>query len=83
MIPGSPAIIGDSGEDEGVDDGVSDFNYELENQNQKQKISDRMLRWQLTLGRSEEVGVPNYDKDVSHNHIPRLTNGQEVIQLAS
>lgn len=83
MIPGSPAIIGDSEEDGGVDDGVSDFNYELENQNQKQKISDRMLGWQLTLGRSEEVGVPNYDKDVSHNHIPRLTNGQEVIQLAS
>lgn len=83
MIPGSPAIIGDSEEDGGVDDGVSDFNYELENQNQKQKISDRMLGWQLTLGRSEEVGVPNYDKEVSHNHIPRLTNGQEVIQLAS
>ncbi|CAI8607508.1 unnamed protein product [Vicia faba] len=75
---GSPAIIGDSEVDGGADDGVSDFNYELENQNQKQKISDRMLGWQLTLGRSEEVGVPNYDKDVSHNHIPRLTNGQEV-----
>lgn len=29
-----------------------------------------MLGWQLKLGQSEEIGVPNYDKDVSHNHNP-------------
>lgn len=70
-------MIGDSEEDVGADDG------DLENPNQKQKISDSMFGWQLTLERSEEVGIPNYDTEVSHNHIPRLTNGQEVIQLAS
>ncbi|CAK8539816.1 unnamed protein product [Lathyrus sativus] len=75
---GSPTMVGDSEEDGCADDGVSDFNDELENQNQKQKISDRMLGWHLTLERSEKAGVPNYDKEVSHNHIPRLTNGQEV-----
>lgn len=85
LIPGSPAILGDRVEDGGADDGASDFNYDSENQNQnqKQKISERMLGWQLTYGRSEEVGPPNYDKEVSHNHIPLLTSGQEVIQLAS
>lgn len=83
MILGSPAILGDSEEDGGADDGASDFNYDFENQNQKQKISESMLGWQLTLGRTEEGGAPNYDKEVSHNHIPRLTSGQEVIQLAS
>lgn len=70
-------MIGDSEEDVGADDG------DLENPNQKQKISDSMFGWQLILERSEEVGIPNYDEEVSHNHIPRLTNGQEVIQLAS
>lgn len=83
MILGSPAILGDSEEEGGADDGASDFNYDSEHQNQKQKISERMLGWQLTYGRSEEVGAPNYDKEVSHNHIPRLTSGQEVIQFAS
>lgn len=88
MIPGSPAILGDMEEDGApAADGASDFNYDSENQNQnqnqKQKISERMLSWQLTYPRGEEVGAPNYDKDVSHNHIPLLTSGQEVIQLAS
>ncbi|KAI4323410.1 hypothetical protein L6164_023018 [Bauhinia variegata] len=75
---GSPAILGDREEDGGADDGASDFHYDSENQNQKQKISERMLSWQLTYGRAEDVGPPNYDKEVSHNHIPRLTSGQEV-----
>jgi cellulose synthase A len=79
LILGSPAIIGDSEED----DGGNDFNYDLENQNQKEKISDRMLGWQLTLGRSGELGGTNYDKEVSRNHIPQLSSGQEVIQLTS
>lgn len=87
MIPGSPAILGDMEEDGAAAADASDFNYDSENQNQnqnqKQKISERMLSWQLTYPRGEEVGAPNYDKDVSHNHIPLLTSGQEVIQLAS
>lgn len=65
----SHTIIENSKEDED-DDCVSGFNYELGNQNQKQKISYCMLGWQLKLGRSEEIGVLNYDKDVSHNHNP-------------
>lgn len=87
MIPGSPAILGDTEEDgAAIDgaaiDGASDFNYDSDTQNQKQKISERMLSWQLTYARGEEVGAPNYDKEVSHNHIPLLTSGQEVFHLA-
>ncbi|XWS77414.1 hypothetical protein CRYUN_Cryun01aG0259500 [Craigia yunnanensis] len=74
----SPAILGDREEDGDADDGGSDFNYSLENQKQKQKITERMLSWHATYGRGEDVGAPNYDKEVSHNHIPLLTNGQEV-----
>ncbi|KAJ7982211.1 Cellulose synthase family protein [Quillaja saponaria] len=75
---GSPAILGDREEDVDVDDGASDFHYDSENQNQKQKIAERMLSWHMTYGRAEDVGPPNYDKEVSHNHIPLLTSGQEV-----
>ncbi|TKY68136.1 Cellulose synthase A catalytic subunit 3 of UDP-forming [Spatholobus suberectus] len=75
---GSPAILGDREEDDAAADGAIDFNYDSENQNQKQKIAERMLSWQLTYARGEEVGAPNYDKEVSHNHIPLLTSGQEV-----
>jgi len=42
-----------------------------------------MLGWQMAYGRAEEVGAPNYDKEVSHNHIPMLSGGQEVVQLCS
>ena len=35
---------GDREEDGDVDDGATDTNYPLENQNQKQKIAERMLR---------------------------------------
>jgi len=41
-----------------------------------------MLSWQMTYGRGEDAGAPNYDKEVSHNHIPLLTNGHEVSQSA-
>ncbi|PQP98829.1 Cellulose synthase [Prunus yedoensis var. nudiflora] len=75
---GSPAILGDREEDGDGDDGTSDFNYTSENQNEKQKIAERMLSWHMTYGRGEDIGAPNYDKEVSHNHIPLLTNGQEV-----
>ncbi|KAE8728997.1 putative cellulose synthase A catalytic subunit 2 [Hibiscus syriacus] len=79
LLTGSPAIIGDREEDGDADDGASDFIYsENKNQCQKQKISERMLSWHVTYGRGEDVIAPNYDKEVSHNHIPLLTNGQEV-----
>ena len=41
-----------------------------------------MLSWHMTYGRAEEIGAPNYDKEVSHNHIPLLTSGQEVVHSA-
>lgn len=82
MILGSPAILGDREEDGGADDGASDFNYNSENQNEKQKI-EHMLGWQMAYGRAEEAIAPNYDKEVSHNHIPLLSGGQEVVQLGS
>jgi len=75
LIPGSPAVDGDS------DDVSLDFDYDLENQ--KLKYSERMLGSRLTLGRSGELGAPNYDKEVSHNHIPRPISGQEVIQIVA
>ncbi|KAJ6716199.1 X-BOX TRANSCRIPTION FACTOR-RELATED [Salix koriyanagi] len=75
---GSPAISGDRKEDGDADDSAVDFNYSSENQNQKQKIAERMLSWQMMYGRGEDLGAPNYDKEVSHNRIPLLTNGHEV-----
>ncbi|KAH9710160.1 cellulose synthase A catalytic subunit 3 [Citrus sinensis] len=75
---GSPAILGDREEDGDADDGASDFNYSSENQNQKQKISERMLGWHMRYGQGEDASAPKYDNEVSHNHIPRLTGGQEV-----
>lgn len=75
---GSPAILGDREEDGGADNDANDFKYNSETQTQKQKIAERMLSWQMAYGRGEEVDAPNYDKEVSHNHIPRLTGGQET-----
>ncbi|KAF2293590.1 hypothetical protein GH714_003124 [Hevea brasiliensis] len=48
---GSPATLDDREEDDDADDGASDFNYSSANQNQKQKIAERMLSWQMTYGR--------------------------------
>ena len=83
IISGSPAISGDRKEDGDADDSAVDFNYSSENQNQKQKIAERMLSWQMMYGRGEDLGAPNYDKEVSHNRIPLLTNGHEVSQSDS
>ncbi|KAL0374294.1 UNVERIFIED_CONTAM: Cellulose synthase A catalytic subunit [UDP-forming] [Sesamum radiatum] len=68
---GSPAIHGD-----GEEDFADDLHYS-ENHGDKQKNSDRMLSWHMNHGR-EGVGAPKYDKEVSHNHIPLLTNGTDV-----
>ncbi|KAF6158558.1 hypothetical protein GIB67_040072 [Kingdonia uniflora] len=74
---GSPPIRGDEMEDGDVDNVDTDFNYSSENQEQKQKISERMLSWHMTYGRGEDASpAPHYDKEVTHNHIPLLTNGQ-------
>ncbi|GAU12645.1 hypothetical protein TSUD_121360, partial [Trifolium subterraneum] len=75
---GSPPILGDREEDGDADNATNDFKYNSETQTQKQKIAERMLSWQMAYGRGEEVDAPNYDKEVSHNHIPRLTGAQEV-----
>ncbi|KAK6119245.1 hypothetical protein DH2020_047008 [Rehmannia glutinosa] len=71
---GSPAINGDGEEDGAAADGG---NYS-ENQNDKQKISERMLSWHMSYGKGEDIGAPKYDKEVSHNHIPLLTNATDV-----
>ncbi|PSS24463.1 Cellulose synthase A catalytic subunit 3 [UDP-forming] like [Actinidia chinensis var. chinensis] len=75
---GSPAIHGDGEEEGDTDVGANDFHHPSEHQNEKQKVAERMLSWHMTYGRGEDVGAPNYDKEVSLNRIPRLTNGQEV-----
>ncbi|WCJ18426.1 Cellulose synthase family protein [Euphorbia peplus] len=80
-LKGSPAILGDREEDDAdadPDDAVKDFSYSSEMHNQKEKIAERMLSWQMTYGRAQDVVVPTYDKEVSHNHIPLLTDGNEV-----
>lgn len=78
---GSPAIHGDREEDGDADDVRSGFNYLSENQNEKQKVSETMLGWHMKYGQGEDIGAPNYDKEISHNHIPLLTNGTEVCKL--
>ncbi|KAK8635774.1 hypothetical protein V6N13_004492 [Hibiscus sabdariffa] len=75
---GSPAILGDREKDGEADDDASDFNYSSENQDQKQKIAERKRSWRAKCGRGEDADAPTYDKEVSHNHIPLLTSGQEV-----
>ncbi|KAE9459810.1 hypothetical protein C3L33_08282, partial [Rhododendron williamsianum] len=77
-IPGSPAIHGDGEEEGGADVGANDFHYSSENQNEKQKIAERMLSWHMAYGRGEDPAAPKYDKEVSHNHIPLLTHTYEV-----
>lgn len=79
-IAGSPAIHGDREED---GDTPSDSLFTSENQNDKQKVAERMLSWHMTYGRGEDIVAPNYDKEVSHNHIPLLTHSVEVCQSNS
>lgn len=37
----------------------------------------------MSYGRGEGAGAPKYDKEVSHNHIPLLTNGTDVSYCTS
>ncbi|XP_047313595.1 cellulose synthase A catalytic subunit 3 [UDP-forming]-like [Impatiens glandulifera] len=74
---GSPTIHGDGEEEVDLNAATRDFNH-TENQYEKQKVAERMLSWHTSYGRGEDVAPPNYDKEVSHNHIPLLTSGHEV-----
>ncbi|XP_059462374.1 cellulose synthase A catalytic subunit 3 [UDP-forming]-like isoform X1 [Corylus avellana] len=71
---GSPSIQGEEVEDADVNDAANGSNYKL-------GIQDRNLNKKaqpMSYGRGEDVGPPTYDKEVSLNHIPLLTNGCSV-----
>ncbi|XP_042413291.1 probable cellulose synthase A catalytic subunit 8 [UDP-forming] [Zingiber officinale] len=71
---GSPIVHGEEGDDADVDD-VSNFNYPTGKQDQKPKISERMLGWHHEQG--GEIGPPKYDSgEIPRNHIPLLTHSQ-------
>lgn len=74
---GSPAIHADGDEDGAAADGGNDLHCS-DNQNEKQKISELMLSWHVSYGRGEDIGAPEYDKEIPHNHIPLLTNETDV-----
>ena len=62
-----------------MDDVAKDFRYSSQDQGEKQKIAERSLSWHMSHGQGEDVVPPNYDKEVSLNHIPLLTNGPSVL----
>ncbi|KAJ3670215.1 hypothetical protein LUZ60_010539 [Juncus effusus] len=68
---GSPAIHGEEGEDTDADD-TSDFNYPSGNQDQKQKIQERMLTWR----EGQNMGRPKYDSGEIPRYAPSLTTSQ-------
>lgn len=70
LFSGSPPIHGEEGEDTDADD-TSDFNYPSGNQDQKQKISERMLTW-----RQGQDGRPKYDSGEIPRYAPSLTASQ-------
>ncbi|CAN6303085.1 unnamed protein product [Urochloa humidicola] len=83
---GSPPVHGEENEDIDADD-VSDYNYPASgNQDQKQKIAERMLTWR-TNSRGSDVGLAKYDSgEIGHGkydsggiprgYIPSLTHSQ-------
>ncbi|KAJ4760611.1 Cellulose synthase [Rhynchospora pubera] len=68
---GSPPIHGEESEDTDADD-TSDFNYPSGNQDQKQKISERMLTWR----QGQDMGRPKYDSGEIPRYAPSLTASQ-------
>lgn len=75
---GSPPVRGEEGDDGDADD-VSDFNYPTGNQDQKPKITERMLGWHMSHEQGEDIGPPKYDSgEIPRNHIPLLTHSQGV-----
>ncbi|CAO1941523.1 unnamed protein product [Urochloa humidicola] len=83
---GSPPVHGEENEDIDADD-VSDYNYPASgNQDQKQKIAERMLTWR-TNSRGSDVGLAKYDSgeighgkydsgEIPRGYIPSLTHSQ-------
>jgi len=83
---GSPPVHGEENEDADADD-VSDYNYPASgNQDQKQKIAERMLTWR-TNSRGSDVGLAKYDSgeighgkydsgEIPRGYIPSLTHSQ-------
>ncbi|KAK9291279.1 hypothetical protein L1049_009468 [Liquidambar formosana] len=69
---------GDEGSPPVHSDEVEETNADYVANDQKQKIEERMLSYHMSNGRGEDVTPLNYDKDVSLNHIPLLTNGNGV-----
>ena len=58
---------------------MSDFNYPTGNQDQKPKITERMLGWHMSHEQGEDIGPPKYDSgEIPRNHIPLLTHSQGV-----
>lgn len=73
---GSPPVDGEEKDDADGDD-VSDFSYPAIDQEQKQKMSERMLGWHY--GQGDDIGPAKYDSgELPRNPIPRLTHGSEA-----
>ncbi|KAK3145727.1 hypothetical protein QOZ80_3BG0256610 [Eleusine coracana subsp. coracana] len=83
---GSPPV---RGEESDIDaDDTSDYNCPASgNQDQKQKIAERMLTWRMNSGRSDDIGLakyysgeighPKYDSgEIPRGYIPSLTHSQ-------
>lgn len=87
---GSPPVHGEGNEDVDVDD-VSDYNYPAPgNQDQKQKIAERMLTWR-TNSRGSDIGLAKYDSgeighgkydsgEIPRGYIPSLTHSQVGVE---
>lgn len=65
--------------DADVDDVAIDLNYPSENQDQKQKITDRMMTWRVNNGQGEHSGPPKYDSgEILPNHMHYPTHSRTV-----
>lgn len=59
-------------------------NYKLGVQDRSHnKKAQTIHSWDMSYGKGEDVAPPDYDKSVSLNHIPLLTNGRSVSRLTS
>ena len=87
---GSPPVHGEENEDVDADD-VSDYNYQASgNQDQKQKIAERMLTWRTNSRGSDidlakydsgEIGHGKYDSgEIPRGYIPSLTHSQVGVE---
>uniref|UniRef100_A0A0C9QT07 Cellulose synthase n=1 Tax=Wollemia nobilis TaxID=56998 RepID=A0A0C9QT07_9CONI len=77
---GSPRAEGDEEEEEDSGDLGNEYHYMPPgSRNEKQKIAEAMLHWQMSYGRGEDVGVPTSARqETSQPQIALLTNGQAV-----